>query len=265
MDGSLTMIIPVRDSRGVSQWDSAMRLLDVTVARALRQHGPTPHVVLVMTRGDRPPESASWPGVTLVEVELPYSELSEGQGKRRWIEIRRDKGARVAAGVLAAAPGGHIMVADWDDLVSPRISQLVADNPEAPGWRAESGFIFDTGRIVYAIEQAMHTANGSTLVIRSDLAGWQPGMTEFDPNWAENMFGSHHKPKEILAKQGIELAPMPFRGVAYRVGTGLNVSEQHEAVYRARKMTDGRWQLLRAMRPRIAMREFTQGLDRPIW
>ncbi|MGO1392261.1 hypothetical protein [Agrococcus casei] len=50
MDGSLTMIIPVRDSRGVSQWDSAMRLLDVTVARALRQHGPTPHVVLVMTR-----------------------------------------------------------------------------------------------------------------------------------------------------------------------------------------------------------------------
>lgn len=135
------MIIPVRDSRGVSQWDSAMRLLDVTVARALRQHGPTPHVVLVMTRGDRPPESASWPGVTLVEVELPYSELSEGQGKRRWIEIRRDKGARVAAGVLAAAPGGHIMVADWDDLVSPRISQLVADNPEAPGWRAESGFI----------------------------------------------------------------------------------------------------------------------------
>ena len=167
--------------------------------------------------------------------------------------------------MLAAKPGGHLLVADWDDLISPRLSQLVADDPAAPGWRAEAGFIFDRGRIVYVMNHGMHTVNGSTLVIRRDLAGWEPGKTAFDPDWAENMFGSHHKPKEILAKQGIELTPMPFPGVAYRVGTGFNVSEQSEARYRASKMTEGRWQLARTMRPRIAMREFTHGLDRPIW
>ena len=265
MDGSLTIIIPVRDRRGVGDWVGAMHLLDITVQRALTQHGPAPRVVLAMSRDDPAPSTASLPGVQVARVDLPYEELPEGQSMPRWLAIRRDKGARVAAGVLAAQPTGHIMVVDWDDLISPRITQLVQADPTAPGWRAEAGLIFDRGRVVYAVPRGIHTANGSTLVIRSDLAGWRPGMTEFSTEWSDNMFGSHHKPKEILAQQGIELAPMPFPGVAYRVGTGENVSEQQEARQRARKLSDGRLAFARTFRPRIAMREFTAGLDRPIW
>lgn len=83
---------------------------------------------------------------------------------------RRDKGLRVAAALRAAQPRGHVMVVDWDDLVSPRLAAWVSAHPRAHGWYGESAYVFNEGPLALRIPAGAHRLFGSTIIQRWDLA-----------------------------------------------------------------------------------------------
>jgi hypothetical protein len=217
-DGSLTFAIPVRDPRGVADWGAVKRLIAVTIRSLRSQDAPGSRVVLGASPGtDLPPLPS---GVEVVSVDLPYRPLPEGEGPARWDAIRADKGLRLAHALAAARPGGHVMVVDFDDLVSTRLAALVAAAPDAPGWFVDSGYLWDGGAFASAQATGFNEVCGSSLIVRADLLKLPDDPS--DPaqlEWIMAILGSHKAWREHFS-----LAPLAFPGAVYRVGAGHNVS-----------------------------------------
>ncbi|MCB0913661.1 MAG: hypothetical protein KDB60_18810 [Propionibacteriaceae bacterium] len=217
-DGSLTFAVPVRDPRGVSDWQEAMRFLRSTVGSMLAQDGPRPRVVLGVSPGTELPDL---PGdVVVVPVDLPYHALPEGEGEARWDAIRADKGLRLAHALAAVRPRGHVMVVDYDDFVSTRLARHVAEHPDQPGWFVDSGYLWDGGGVASALRTRFNEACGTSLIVRADLLRIPADPS--DPahlDWIKAILGSHKMWQDVLP-----LEPLPFPGAVYRVGSGHNVS-----------------------------------------
>lgn len=255
-DGTLTFAIPVQDSRGVADWPAAMKFLKRTVTSCLgQQGGKNPVVVLGASAGDELPEMPE--EVRIARVDHAWSALPEGQGETRWRAIRRDKGLRVAAALQAVQPRGHIMVVDWDDLVSPQLAALVEEHSQAYGWYAESGYIFDGSPLVMKLRRGAHGVFGSTIIQRWDLARVPSVEGPLDLDWSDRVFGSHIKSIKIHEDAGTPLAPLPFPVGAYRIGTGLNVSESKDMVRLAtRQFPRFKMRVLSCARPRAVISRF---------
>jgi hypothetical protein len=217
-DGSLTFAIPVRDPRGVGDWGAVKELIGVTLASLCAQDAAGSRVVLGVSPGtDLPPLPA---GVEAVTVDLPYRPLPEGEGPPRWEAIRADKGLRLAHALAAARPQGHVMLVDFDDLVSTRLAGLVAAAPDAPGWFVDSGYLWDGGPFASVQPTGFNEVCGSSLIVRADLLRLpeDPG----DPahlEWIKTILGSHKAWRDHFS-----LARLAFPEAVYRVGGGHNVS-----------------------------------------
>lgn len=254
-DGSLTFVIPVRDAEGVSDWLGAMDLLRVTIASCLAQDaGGHPRVAIGASRDDPLPEIPS--GVVVGFVDHRWAPLPD-EPQERMAAIRRDKGLRVAAALRAAQPRGHVMVVDWDDLVSPRLAAWVSAHPRAHGWYGESAYVFNEGPLALRIPAGAHRLFGSTIIQRWDLARAPAPDGDVDPAWADQVYGSHVMSVGLHAQSGTPLEPLPFDVGAYRVGTGQNVSgfdSPFRVVRAALGVPRRRWPLL--VRPRRQVRRF---------
>lgn len=153
-------------------------------------------------------------------MEPPLPPPSE----ERFRAIRRDKGLRVAAALEAASPRGHVMVVDWDDLVSKRLGSFVAENPEANGWYAPSGYAFSDFPLAMKITSTMHNTCGSTIIHNIDRLMALSRNRFADLEFVDAALGSHIMSKGMYERAGFPLSPLPFPVGAYRVGTGANVS-----------------------------------------
>lgn len=245
-DGSLTFAVPVRDSHGVANWRQVMNLMSVTIQSLYAQAGPRPTVVLGVSPGSDLPDLPN--DVVVVPVDLPPRELPAGEGEPRWDAIRADKGLRLAHALNAVKPQGHVMVVDYDDLVSARLAKFVADHPDAPGWYVDSGYLWDGGPIASAVPTDFNEACGTSTIIRADLL--RVPADPSDPanlEWIKTVLGSHKRWRGVLP-----LEPLPFPGAVYRVGSGTNVSG---AVGLSRRLVRSRHKLsdvaseLTALRP----------------
>ncbi len=217
-DGTLTFAIPVRDPRGVADWDLVKRLLSSTVRSLFAQSGPVPQVVVGTSPGADLPTLPD--AVTVVPVSLEYQPLPEPEGPARWEAIRADKGLRLAHALAAVRPGGHVMVVDYDDLVSRRLSAFVHDHPDAAGWFVDAGYLWGGGPVASLRARGFNQLCGSSLLIRADLLRLAEDPS--DPTqleWIKDTLGSHKKWHSLFP-----LKPLPFPGAVYRVGSGANVS-----------------------------------------
>ncbi len=217
-DGSLTFAIPVRDPRGVDDWEAVKRLMSVTIASLFNSAGPRPRVVIGASRGTDLP--ALPPDVEVAEVDLPYRPLPDGEGPRRWDAILVDKGLRLAHALAAGRPRGHVMVVDYDDLVSSRLTAWVAANPDAPGWFVDSGYLWDGGPTASVLRTGFNDLCGTSLVVRADLLRLCEDPD--DParlDWIKTTLGSHKQWHGVF-----DLAALGFPGAVYRIGSGANVS-----------------------------------------
>jgi hypothetical protein len=217
-DGSLTFAVPVRDPRGVADWPEAMRLLRVTVDSMFAQQGPRPTVVLGASPGAQLPDLPR--DVVVVPVDLPFRDLPVGEGEPRWDAIRYDKGTRLAHALNAVRPQGHVMVVDYDDLVSSRLALQVAAEPDAPGWFVDAGYLWDGGGLASVVRTGFNEACGTSMIVRADLL--RLPLDPSDPSsldWIKAILGSHKRWRGVLP-----LEPLPFPGAVYRVGSGHNVS-----------------------------------------
>lgn len=219
MDGSLTYVVPVRDPAGMANWDRMLPLIELTLASLAAGGG---RIVVAASPGTRLPTLPE--GASLVEVHIPYRPLPQGNGKPRYRAVRLDKGTRIAEALVASRPTGHVMVVDYDDLVSRRLPDHVAAHPRANGWVVDRGYVVDEGRLAYLLPTGFNVRCGTSLIVRADLLKIPVSMAEAEETWVTRWLGSHRFLRQDLAAQGTPLEVLPFAGAAYRVGYPGNTS-----------------------------------------
>lgn len=259
-DGSLSFIVPVMDSRGANNWHYAMALLDLTIERALKMDGPIPEIYLAMSAGDEPPEAARNEHVHVIPVSIDFKPLPT-RGAVRTDAVHQDMGERVSQVLKAVRPKGHVMRLDWDDLVSPRMTRVVAEDPECDGWKIERGFIFDQTNEVQLITSRMHQYCGSTIIMAPEFTGVGEKPFEHTTRFKRMMLGGHRSQLRELEHLGAQLREFPGLGVGYRRESGENTSASHTAREIANTLAPDNhescsWD---------AVTEFTEGLSAEVW
>lgn len=222
-DGSLTFAIPVRDPRGVRDWSTVKANLAATVRSLAAQKGPTPTIVLGASPGTDLPALPKCAHV--IDVDRPYAPLPRfDQEAARLDAIREDKGMRLVTALVSAQPEGHVMVVDYDDLVSPALSSFVDSHPLDDGWFVDRGYVWDGGMLGIRVSHGFNGYCGTSLIVRHDLLRIPETLDAIDLEWVKDSLGSHVRLGPLLAAQSHPLRPLPFAGAVYRTRTGVNVS-----------------------------------------
>ena len=220
----LSFMIPIRHPDNSRDWGLERANLARTAKSIAAQRAPGWQAVVAANHGaDLPPLPE---GFHVARVDLPPNpghDLIRSDKDRAIALVRRDKGLRIAAALRraaqTAAPGGHVMFVDGDDLVSNRLSEFVRAHPGAPGWRLERGWCFDLDeRFAIPTPGRFDKLCGSSHLLRADLLALP---TPEDPGYLDRvsrLLGAHRLTSEILEAEGHALAPLPFPGAAYLVG-----------------------------------------------
>ena len=142
----VTFIIPVRHQDNARDWSLLKANLVQTIASISNQTNDDWQGIIVANEGADLPDLPERFGV--VRVAFPPNDLHEidkANIEDVYDAFRADKGRRVLMGMLAARNSRFFMIVDDDDLVSARIVQYVAENPDANGWTIDRGYIWDDG------------------------------------------------------------------------------------------------------------------------
>ena len=215
---TLTFLIPVRHPDNSPDWSRLKANLAQTVGSiAAQTHSDWRGIIIANEGADLPPLperfSVEW-------VQFPPNLRHEkvGGSTEDFLDaFRVDKGRRVLKGMLRARDSRFFMIVDDDDFVSARITQFVADHPNANGWTVDLGYVWDDGgKILYRHHQLNHVC-GSSLIIKSDLYGLPENFEAATREFIMTMLGSHRRIGSILAERGTPLAALPFPGTIYRV------------------------------------------------
>lgn len=222
MRPALTFVVPVRHHHGVSGWSETMVRMRETARSIAAQTSGNWACVFVASRDTPMPTLPK--GVEVVRVDLPRAELPDGRldQEARFEAIRADKGRRVLAGILAAEPPGHVMIADFDDFVSKRLAAFVEEHAGANGWYMSSGYVYDGSNYVLRMAEGFDAFCGTSLIIRAGLFDVPASLETADETYLRQWFGSHKFAKAKLAEAGHGLSPLPFDGAVYRLGSGVS-------------------------------------------
>jgi len=225
----LHFMIPVRHQATVDDWSAVKAKLAITVRSLRAQDSPAWRATIVASRGADLP--ADLDGIDVVYVDLPITKPDSSGPREAFYEaIRQDKGHRILAGLMHARPKGHVMVVDYDDLVSRKLAGLVARNPSANGWYVERGYFFSGGRIIYLCQTNFFEWCGTSHIIRADLLPLPARLDNASEAYIRRTLGSHKFIKRDLAEAGTPLALLPFAGAIYRMGHSASVSGSHGVV-----------------------------------
>jgi hypothetical protein len=227
----LVFITSVRHPHNATDYSRVERLLRRTLASVCAQNDPNFRAIVV---ANRPLRFATPKMVETVVVDFPAPSDHHGAQIDREA-ILRDKGTKLAVGVLAARrhPATHIMPFDADDFVSRRLAGFVNNHPTATGWYLPKGHAYYERRGLTRHLDNFHERCGTSFVIRQDLYGpadlpvtatqdaLYDGFGEFV---VRELLGSHRVALKHLRATGTPLQPLPFRGAAYTLETGENWS-----------------------------------------
>jgi len=235
----LTFVIPVRHHATASHWGAIRARMEVTLRSLRAQDGGEWNAVIIANHG------ADLPGdlthCDVVRVGFPPNIRDAGADQEAvWQAIRRDKGNRILAGLMhARAAGmlrGHVMVVDYDDMVSRRLARFVAAHPRANGWYVNAGYMFSGRRLLFSYPRAFFELCGTSHIVRADLLNLPADDEGVSAAYVARTLGSHKFIKRDLEAQGTPLAPLPFPGAIYRMGHGDTASGSSSMVrYSLRK------------------------------
>jgi hypothetical protein len=217
-DGTLTFIVPVRHHASVADWPAVVAVLAVTLRSIAAQTAPNWRAVVVANTETELPALPA--GVEAARVDLPYRQLPDQRVDLEafYEGIRDDKGRRILAGIKHSRPRGHVMVVDYDDLVSNRLAALVASDPQAPGWFFDTGYLFSGSSLIYRYPREFYEKCGTSHVVRADLFGLPDDLAGATTTVIRRNLGSHKFIKKDLEAAGSPLAPLPMPGAIYRIG-----------------------------------------------
>lgn len=189
-----------------------------------------------------PPECALPDDPRLEVVLVTFPPTASPAGRPTPTGIIADKGAKLVLAIAVAQRhgAGHVMFVDSDDFVHHDIGPFVAHQPDAAGWFVDSGYFHVHGRrTVTAIEQGFHLRNGSSHIVRTDLLavpdeladparraslGRDDVLERVGREHANALIGMHRTVVDELAARGTPLAPLPFPGAIWEIGTGENMT-----------------------------------------
>ena len=218
----ITFLVPIRHPGSVPNWSLVRDLVATTLRSIAAQDHPDWACYVALEAGaeiDSPPE-----GVRVARTRIPDPHLPREMAARA-AAVRRDKGARLVAALSAAVEdgraAGHVMICDYDDLVSRRLADHAAARPEADGWTVERGHLWDGGRWTLLFPGVFHQLCGTSLIVHArHLTGPDGPLHRRDA--ADRLLGSHKFLARDLAAAATPLEPLPFPGAVYRMGTGVN-------------------------------------------
>ena len=220
----LTFVIPVRHPSSIADPALARSLMAETLASLAGQTHPGWGCVIAAERDAELPALPQ--GVEVVETDIPAPDLPDFRVDKQTnrVMVRLDKGARIMTALVAMQPRGHVMVVDYDDLVSRRLAALAAERPEANGWYFDSGLLYSGGAIVSAYPKGFNRLCGTSVIVHSRLLRIPPTMAGFEPEYTARTLGGHIWIRGDLEASGTPLEPLPFPGAVYRIGHGHSAS-----------------------------------------
>lgn len=216
---ALTFVVPVRHQDNARDWGQLKAKLAETLASIANQTHPDWRCVVVANEGaDLPalPDKVSALRVTF--PPNPMHEMGTATQDAVLDMFRADKGRRVLSGMLAARDSRFFMIVDDDDMVSARLTQFIADHPDASGWYVADGFLWEDGGSYLFPVPNLNGMCGTSLIVRADLYDLPDRFEEADIEWIKDALGSHQRIGPMLAARGAPLARLPFPGAVYRVG-----------------------------------------------
>ncbi|GAA6527729.1 hypothetical protein [Intrasporangium sp. DVR] len=220
----LALITSLRHPRNSRDYAEVERIFLRSVCSWVRQDDDR---FLVVAVGNRTPMVELPTQVTFVEVDFPAP--SAHRGPETGIPaVLRDKGTKLAVGLLAAREASpslsHVMAVDADDFVSRRLAGFVSARSTAPGWTVTHGWRYHRGRrAVREVRGSFHLECGTSHIVRHDLfpavdlpvTATQEELYDAFGDRLERWLGSH-----VHLHDDLPLAPLPFPGALYQVGTG---------------------------------------------
>ena len=214
----LTFVIPVRHHGTVADWSSLRPLMAGTFRSIAAQAGGPWRLVVVANRGAALPDLPR--NAELVEEDFEQYVLPSRHAEpdRFFTLPRLDKGRRVLAGLLHARPTGHVMVVDYDDLVSNRLAAFVASARSAPGWSLGSGYFYAGGEDAILVGGQFHRHCGTCHIVRADLLEIPCEFDAADDTKVLRWLGEHVFIRADLRERGTTLDLLPFPGAVYRIG-----------------------------------------------
>ncbi|MGE3334498.1 MAG: hypothetical protein AB7I36_12710 [Rhodospirillaceae bacterium] len=217
----LTFVIPVRHHKTASNWRAIKTRMAITLRSLRAQDNGDWNAVIIANHGADLPRDLT--NCDVVRVRFPPNALEPaGSQEALWQAIRRDKGKRIYEGLLhARAVGmlrGHVMVVDYDDVVSRRLAGFVAAHPRANGWYVNAGYMFSGQRLLLSYPREFFELCGTSHIVRADLLNLPAAGTRASAAYISRTLGSHKFIKRDLEARGTPLAPLPFPGAIYRMG-----------------------------------------------
>ena len=180
----------------------------------------------VIAVGNRRPRRELPACARFIEVDFPPP--SSHAGPMTGIPaVLRDKGTKLAIGLLGArelTDLSHVMFTDADDFVSKRLAHFTAQHPDHLGWTIVDGWRYHRGRRAVRQHRGdFYLQCGSSHIVRHDaypdvdlpLSATQDELYEAFGDRLERWIGSH-----MYVQADLRLAPLPFPGALYSVGTG---------------------------------------------
>ncbi len=227
----LAFITSLRHPRNSADYGRVELLLRQTLTSLTAQDNRDFRVFVV---GNRLPQFELPPAVQFLPVDFPPPTDMPGPQTGREA-VLRDKGTKLAVGLLAAAGQQpcHLMFVDADDYVSRRLAGLAAACPQAPGWVINDGYVYSASSQLVKPVDRFNERCGSSLLLRSSLfdlpdlplTSTQDELIDgFGEFTIRDLFGSHRAAVAHFADAGNPLTPVPFPGAVYRVDTGENHS-----------------------------------------
>lgn len=219
---ALAFVTPVRHPLNSNDYGRVESLLRRSVSSWLGQTEPRIAVVVVANRlADLPDD----PRIHQVTVDFPPP--STVAAARTGIPaVLRDKGTKNAIGLARARElgAGHVMFADADDFVSNRIAALTASLPTASGWTVTDGWRVNIDRRTVRPHRGdFHLQCGTSHIVRTDLlppTSGGVGATQDELYAEQGELLERHLGSHMHLHEDLPLAPLPFPGALYQVGTG---------------------------------------------
>lgn len=230
----IAFITSLRHPDNAVDYGEVERLLQRSLRSVTSQTGGGFVVIVV---GNRAPSFRLPPRVHFVQVDFPAPPEPTVR-EERWEVVIRDKGTKLAVGLLAAhafSPD-FAMMFDADDFVHRGLSEWVARQPrEANGWFVSQGWMYSGARGAAKPIRDLHRVCGTCYIVPwrmyevPDGIGTDASQEELIAAFGERLrwlMGKHNGSDRWLADHGNPLEELPFDGAVYHVDTGENHSRK---------------------------------------
>ena len=220
-------IIPLKSQTVSKDWNKTCWLFERTL-RSVCNQTSTQFSVLVVCH-EKPGIDFVSPQVQYVQVNFPPPNKDNTTDDKWYFKGDIDKNRKTLMGLYFARNllPNYVMVVDADDCVSNKLVKYAEKHPASNGWFFNQGYfynqIYETLIFKY---RKFNLMCGTSNIINYNLINL-PANPEYNRGYGyyrdHVIFLKHDHAKDVMAKQGNPLRPLPFPGAIYIIDNGENI------------------------------------------